>query len=204
MAIFKAQVTLRMTSNIPEDSVVNTYWFESSDSAEIITDVPSVLGGAYEQVKGIFPSTVKQNGHGLKIYSMADPEPRAPIYDNTFNLSTAPTGNPVAPELALCVSFQGERASGQSQARRRGRVYLGPHDSGAFATDGRPHADVIAAAAAFGQFLFDGFALMASGAWVVWSPTSSDAVEVDNGWVDNAWDIQRRRGVAPTARTTYG
>lgn len=202
MGLYKATVTLKMTTNIPEDSVVNSYWFESSDSAEIIADVPGVLDGAYEVVKGIFPSTVKQNDHVIKIYNMSDPEPRAPIYESTFGFSSAPTGNPTAPELALCFSFQGARVSGEPQASRRGRVYVGPHDSGAFATDGRPHADVIAAVAAFGQYLLDGFELMTSGDWVVWSPTTASSAVVTNGWVDNAWDIQRRRGVAPTARTT--
>lgn len=203
MTTFKAQVTLYMTTNILEDAVVNTFWFESSDSAEIINDVPDFLAGAYDSVRGIFPSTVKQNGHSIKIYSMSDPEPRAPISDTTFNLTTAPTGNPVAPELALCCSFQGARVSGEVQARRRGRVYVGPHDAGAFATDGRPHADVIDAVAAFGQFIFDGAALMTSGEWVVYSPTEASSTPVTNGWVDNAWDIQRRRGVAPTARTLF-
>lgn len=203
MALFKAQVTLFMTTNILEDAVVNTFWFESSDSAEIIADVPGVLDTAYENVKGIFPSTVKQTGHSIKIYSMADPEPRAPIYDGTFAFSTAPSGNPTAPELALCCSFQAARVSGEPQARRRGRVYVGPHDSGAFASDGRPSTDVITAVAAFGQDLLDGFGLMTSGAWVVYSPTDASSAAVTNGWVDDAWDIQRRRGVAPTSRTLF-
>jgi len=39
--------------------------------------------------------------------------------------------------------------------------------------------------------------------WVVYSPTNGNTVNVDNGWVDNAFDTQRRRGLAVTARTNW-
>jgi hypothetical protein len=37
--------------------------------------------------------------------------------------------------------------------------------------------------------------------WVVYSPKLDAFAEVDNLWVDNAFDTQRRRGERPTART---
>jgi hypothetical protein len=37
----------------------------------------------------------------------------------------------------------------------------------------------------------------------VWSPSNGDAVPVTDGWVDNAWDTQRRRGIDRTARSTW-
>jgi hypothetical protein len=43
----------------------------------------------------------------------------------------------------------------------------------------------------------------ASWDWVVYSPTDDAYHEVANGWVDNAWDTQRRRGYKPTSRTTF-
>lgn len=39
--------------------------------------------------------------------------------------------------------------------------------------------------------------------WRIWSPTNNNSVLIDNGWVDNAWDTQRRRGVEATARTIF-
>jgi hypothetical protein len=38
---------------------------------------------------------------------------------------------------------------------------------------------------------------------VLYSRTSGSSVLIDNGWVDNAPDIQRRRGIDPSARTTF-
>jgi len=39
--------------------------------------------------------------------------------------------------------------------------------------------------------------------WVVYSTVDNAMYPVDNGWVDNSWDTQRRRGVKPTARYTF-
>jgi hypothetical protein len=37
--------------------------------------------------------------------------------------------------------------------------------------------------------------------WVVYSRVTDTARKVTNWWVDDAWDIQRRRGLRPTTRT---
>lgn len=203
MPHFKAQVTLAMASNIPEDNVVNTFHFESSDPAFMAATVPVALKDAYQIIRPMLPVTVKQNGHSIKVYSMAQPEPRVPIYDGTFNFTTAPSGDPMPPEVALCCSFQAARISGDDQRNRRGRVYLGPHRKNGLETDGRPHPDVISQAAAFGQFLLDASDGWANTKWVVYSPTNGTMANVVNGWVDNAWDTQRRRGIRPTARTLF-
>jgi len=104
------------------------------------------------------------------------------------------------------LSFQGERTSGQSQARRRGRVYLGPFGSSAGdTTSGRPSSGlrggIITAAAAFGV------QSQAAIEWV-WGVISTAGPsmsfsEVKDGWVDDAWDTQRRRGEGATLRTTF-
>jgi hypothetical protein len=39
--------------------------------------------------------------------------------------------------------------------------------------------------------------------WSVYSPTTGLFVPITGGWVDNAVDIQRRRGGAATARQTW-
>jgi hypothetical protein len=39
--------------------------------------------------------------------------------------------------------------------------------------------------------------------WVVWSEADQDAGSVFDGWIDNAFDTQRRRGVQASSRTTW-
>ena len=40
--------------------------------------------------------------------------------------------------------------------------------------------------------------------WVLWSRANNAMFNVVGGWVDNAFDTIRKRGNAPTARTTWG
>lgn len=203
MALYRIQSTLFMTSGIPEDAVVNTIWVESTDSAEVIAEMVPAFATNLDLFRGHFPSTVRQLNHSIKTYAMADPEPRAPIDEYSWSFTNAPTGNPAPPELAICLSFQGARVSGESQARRRGRIYLGPLDVADVASDGRPTSGLVNDAVTLGEGLLSASAGMTGGKWVVWSPTSNDSTEITNGWVDNAFDVQRRRGVSPTLRTTY-
>jgi len=39
--------------------------------------------------------------------------------------------------------------------------------------------------------------------WIVYSTVDQAGHEVIGGWVDNAWDIQRRRGELSTSRLTF-
>lgn len=204
MAHWKFVVTLQVASAIPEDRPVNTFHYVGTSPETNVPLIATVLETAYNNVRSIFSTAVAQNGHSIKAYDMADPEPRAPIYDGTFNFATATTGTPLPTEVALCVSFQGVRVSGQSQARRRGRVYLGPLATDNMTSPGRPSSGLVSAAAGFGNDLLS--SSLDSGVarvWSVYSPSNDDLVPVANGWVDNAYDIQRRRGVVPTARTLF-
>jgi hypothetical protein len=46
-------------------------------------------------------------------------------------------------------------------------------------------------------------ALAGNNDWCVWSVADQIAVPVANGWIDNAFDVQRRRGVDYTSRTLW-
>lgn len=125
-----------------------------------------------------------------------------PVYESDFAFS--PTGSaPLPAEVALVMSFQAARASGQNQARRRNRVYLGPLGGSAPSSDGRPAPGFVTQVARAGSDLAAAASSSVNWNWVVWSPTEQQDYQVDNGWVDNSWDTQRRRGLAPTSRTTF-
>jgi hypothetical protein len=140
----------------------------------------------------------------IKFYDLSDPKPRAPFYDANFTIGGTPQSSHLPRELAICLSFQGARVSGSAQARRRGRVYLGPlgltsNDS----TTGRPLAAAISSIQGAAGTLRSA---SGSGVWtwiVVSEVAGLNDVIVTNGWVDNAFDIQRRRGVTPTSRSTF-
>lgn len=207
MAVLRIQCSLQMESGIPEDRPTNVFHVTTDSSPFDPEVLVGVFEGAYQVFEDWMSKDVAETGHSIKIYDLADPEPRAPIWDDTFSLSTAPTGDPLPSEVCVCVSFQGTRVSGESQKRRRGRIYLGELGYQALGTTGRPAAGCVTAAAAFGLFIAEAADTSTSPdmwRWGVYSRVDEVFVPFADGWVDNAFDIQRRRGVAPTSRTTFG
>lgn len=205
MPLYHAQTIITVDSFIAKDYAVNnTYWIASD-----VTDLPAIvteLKQSYDFMRPYMAQYVNQNGHLVKFYDLADPTPRAPVYEGTFNLGADPTGSAIPTEVALCVSFQGDHESGIPQSRRRGRNYL-PFLGGACIDGvGRPSSAVVTAAAAWGQNLLDFSGGGVGTTWVVHSSIGiplETAVVITNGWVDNEFDTQRRRGRAPSARTTF-
>lgn len=216
--LMKAQVTIPLDSAIPADYVTNTWYFDGDDvdedDAAYHSVVMSKLTAFYQAIDGtIFPESVASPAT-VKIYDMRDPLPRVPEMVGTIAL-TPSVARALPHEVAICLSFQATAESGVSQARRRGRVFIGPLTTAILTTDagppyvgGGPRGDLATAAAA----LAAPGALPVTGNvhWAVYSPTLDvagsidDAFnDVDNGWVDNAFDTQRRRGQKPTVRQTW-
>lgn len=235
MAIIRAQVALAPSNGLPEDVTVNTFHFSTADLASGTLDsiqtalkafynvIPTATGGTVA-LTSFMSTQVAQNGHQITMYDMADATPRVPIREHTWNFALAPNGQPLPGEISLVLSFQGDKVSGEKQARKRGRIYFGRLETDAL-SGGRPTGTILANLAAAGETLrvaseftpewtwivlsqaFDG-TLRLPGGEVVPHPTRAaygqTFAAVTNGWVDNDFDIQRRRGVAATARTLWG
>lgn len=90
------------------------------------------------------------------------------------------------------------------KARRRGRVYIGPlnNNAGALTAIGvlKVHVDTQTVLKNAATALI-GSSAGAAGAWSVWSRRSAALFPVIGGFIDEAFDTQRRRGVKSTART---
>jgi len=203
MPDYFVQATIFPTSNLAADAATNTFSF-TADSASTMALGPLVqLENFYKSMVSIFPNTIRQDDHLLKAYNRADPEPRAPIATRLFSFTAAPGGAPLPPEVSLCLSFQALKLSGQPQARRRGRVYLGPLRQDRVGTDGRPTAGLLTSALDAGTALLASSDASALWSWDIWSTVGAAGVLVDNGWCDNEFDTQRRRGRIATLRQTF-
>lgn len=199
----RAQVILKTVDAVPENYVSNSFSFYAVDPISITALLTPIIKTFYDTLVGYMSPVITQNGHEIKYSHLPGTPPNYPYDTDTFNLSAAPSGTAQPDELAVCLSFQGNRVAGEPQARKRGRIYFGPLDSTAIGGN-RPNAPLITALAGAGDAL--GTAVIAIGAgnwWTVWSPTSGTSANVADGWVDNAFDIQRRRGVLPTSRTLF-
>lgn len=214
MAFILCTVTIPRDSALPEDVTVNTFHFTTLSTPPLQTELDAINTALLVQYFSIdgFLGSINAGPATVKMYNMADPSPRQPIFDApsgamTFSTTSLPC------EVALCLSFEALPVSGINQARRRNRVFFGPLGAAEITTTGgyvRPSAALMTAWALFGENLLNASDAAVDWSWQVYSPTTDatgtlqDAfAPVTNGWVDNSFDTQRRRGGKPTARTLF-
>lgn len=211
MPALRAQVTIPTTTGGPSDVSMNTLYFRASDLTDSgLSAIVFALAQFYNSLKSRYPLAMNFAAASVVFYNMADPKPRPPIYESLLGTTGTGSGTSGPAEVAICLSFHGVQIPGLRFARSRGRIYIGPLASSLMVTASPPQA-LIDNLTGAGQALLD-----ASGAapwsWVVWSQKQSDDPQgltfpdqdVVGGWVDNAWDTQRRRGVAATGRNLFG
>lgn len=207
MAIFPHQ------SSLPEDRMVNTFaaLYEPTNYPtfrDAFLDVAGALDDFYNVAHGsnsimTFLSPELADPVQFKGYDLSVAPPRFPEDVNaTFNILAGGTALPS--EVALCLSL----VASQNSPRNRGRIYLGPlgdEVAADNANDSRvPSATAVSDLAAAGDFLAS-FDLSTDGfTFCILSQRDAQMKPITGGWVDNAFDTQRRRGVAATNRTTFG
>lgn len=216
MAIYRAQFTIPYFTNLPTDVVVNDWHFsfiignpDTSDYEDLRDDLIAFYNAVYSGALGgdAMAPWMRPADASLKIYNINDPTPRAPRWEGPAALAdnrVSASGIPL--ESAICCSFQGDQVSGAPQARRRGRVFLGGWGSatepGDATTFPGPDVALIASINTAAETLV-GSAFADGWQWVVYSRVNNTGAPITNGWVDDAWDTQRRRGNAPTSRAVW-
>lgn len=164
------------------------------------------------------------NANSFDFYWTDGVEPPAtwgsPIAVRSWTLGPVSPGTPFPSEVATVLSFHADLtdvpetqanptpppATIRPAARRRGRIFLGPLQNFAGAENSTTHEimvntnwnDTLVQAAAALKFQND-----ATWEWVVTSNALGGNLPVEGGYVDNAFDTQRRRGQAPTARSVW-
>lgn len=198
------QVTGRTVDGLPENFVTNQFCISEVESSQTAWDaIVAAFRTFYSSIgSNLWGASMAQNGHIIKFYDKPGPTPNYPYYETTFNLTSAPSGAELPSEVALCLSFQGLRVPGFPQARRRGRVYLGPLKA-TINSSGRPASAVRTSLVGFAETLYDAIdAISGTGIWSVWSSLDGEAVGLHDCWVDDTFDTQRSRGLQRTAKTT--
>lgn len=209
MAIFLFTANFPGLSGLPEDVIVNTFHFEGGGAdpgnvVDMIDDfyITVPTAGGTSTIASYMSNDSVDDTYTIRGYDLSDPIPRIPVIEESRSLVGLGTTEGLPRELAICASYQATRLSGVNQARRRGRLYIGGLGDAAN-IDGMVQTAYTTTISRKMSDLRDAAIASVSWSWVVYSPTSSSAAVVDNGWVDNAWDVQRRRGVRPTVRTPW-
>ena len=204
------QWSWQANSGRPEDAITNSFHFTNTDTVTDYDNVRDMLVDFYSATNEEKPTSIREfmsagtvtGEYVLKAYALEDPKPRQPVI--TYQGTLYPPNVPSLPsEVALVLSFQAELESGEIAARRRNRVYLGPFAETANKVIGRPEDELVQCMIFSGKQLIQASSSSLRWTWVIYSPTTDTAYPVNNGWVDNAWDTQRRRGLYYTQRGTY-
>ena len=200
-----AQVAIPYLTGIPEDVAVNTWSFRvNDDTGSDLAEVGAFIQTFYTGVRPLLSPVLDTEQVRVKMYRRSDPEPRSPIVDVTDSVGAISGGAQMPEEVAICFSFRGVLESGEPPARRRGRIYIGPLNTGTLDIDdpqNRSRVDLSAATVIHESYENAWAELTTAGnVHEVWSRADGEGFPVVQAWVDNAFDIQRRRGPAPTAR----
>jgi len=214
MTVIRAQVSIGQDTGLPADDITNTWHFVTSgapsegiedDIIDALHDFYNVATTGGSRISEYFSARLNPATWTCRLYNLDDSPPRVPIEEQTIALSATATTS-IPSEVALVMSFQALPVSGINQARRRNRVYLGPWGQAAFSpsSDGyKPGTGVINTIAEAGTRLAGRSDITSDWKWVVRSQTTGATANVVDGWVDNAWDTQRRRGEAASSRTLW-
>jgi hypothetical protein len=202
MPFYSTMAIVKTVDNVLANYATNTWWCEADDLTAL-QDFHDELVTFYQAIDGGMSNLVgTTNALELTSYLRTDPMPRPPVL--TTNATLTPGGGaPLPTEVSLCLSFQGSRMAGVPQSRRRGRVYIPFFGESGNDTDGRPTSGIVGTLAAAGDALLTASGAAATWSWVVYSEVEPGYTVVLNGWVDNEWDTQRRRGRPFTSRTVF-
>lgn len=223
MSVLLVQISIPTDDGLPENGIVNTFHFET-DNAPTSTDLDTIRddledfyegahAGAGSGLTTNFSDELDTANARIRIYDLADATPRVPLRNELLGLPAAGSAGLPA-EVALCMSFHGAQVSGEPQARKRNRIYFGPiaaSSVGYLNGHAIPDSSLVAKLADAGAELqARSDARAGTLTWVTFSPTQAAATTlgggtfpVVNGWVDNAFDTQRRRGMKATTRNTF-
>lgn len=210
MAIALAQVRVQALTGVPRDAVMNTFHFGTGPGitvAGVAGDIATAVQAFYHTGSAPYVSTYLSDEYAwtlgdVKIYDLSEPEPRVPVAEFVKNLGDPGSVTSLPAQIAVCASYQGDKESGLDQASRRGRLYVGPLNTNAVSSGDltRPSGTMLTALLNAMDDLYSAGS-DPSFRWVVYSPKLGTTCRPTNGWVDNRFDVQRRRGVLITSKT---
>jgi hypothetical protein len=216
MPLVRVQVSFQGKSGLPRDQYVNTFFFQGSlaPAGGFLPLITGVIGlytstpaGGSQAVMARMSALTDDNNVVVKVYDQAAAPHSPPLQTESVGLPGfgGGSGSPLPTELAACLSYRAHFPTSVDPKRRRGRIYIGPLQQGSLQVS--PTTEAILAPA-FCDDLTRAAGDMAAVCntagydWSVFSRANGVAYSIDEVWVDNAVDIQRRRGIKATARVT--
>lgn len=209
MPTLRAICRWNWTTGRPEDVSVNVFHFINDGVRATVTpEIVAALNAFYDDALGNDQRSplIDASGGSIKMYDLSEPEPRVPYFEDDLDTLSGSAGSTaLPPEAAMVVSFRAAVTSGQNKRRRMGRIYLGPFSTQALSSGtGRPNTGFITnIVTAANGLLYTSKVNTTFWSWAVYSPTDDAAREIIEGYVNNEFDTQRRRGLPDTVRSPF-
>jgi hypothetical protein len=204
MANYRAQCEWRNVSGLQADSAVNTLYCTADDDTAAGL-FAATIGSAFTTFSVFMSNAILLGAAGLriKLYDMADPEPREPIQTTTYTMTPSGSVLPMPLEVAIVLSYRSAYESGVAAASKRGRIYLPWLAEDNNDTTARPNSALVAGVLAIGTTIRAASVAASTWDWAQHSAKLDSYDTVIAGFVDNEWDTQRRRGRLATTRSTF-
>lgn len=201
---YKLTVEINSPSGLPRDAQQNNWWFEGPDAPDNVEweAVRSALSAFYAEWQSSRSQFSLVGTGRLLARDVGLPSPAEPVYESvmTFGHANKP---PLPLDCAAVVTFAAPPTPGVKVQSLRNRIYLGGLATEVNDSDGRI-AGTFRTAVATGYNNFAS-ALLANTDFehIVYSPKLDDAFVVDEAWMNNQWDTQRRRDRPASQRTMF-
>lgn len=216
MADIAVRCTFQSASGLERHNAINTWAVTGADPGvddQTITDLFDIF---YNQVdtdtslsitQHINDTIMRTGGLVIELVDSPNVVPNVPYFTAQYDINPALSA-PLPQEMALCLSFvDAVYVEAINPGRHRGRVYLGPLTLGSMTDSGtnlpaRPFSGFIDCVAHQAELL--GTGLQAdSKDWAIWSRAANEFYPVARGWVDNEFDVQRRREWGSTGKNFW-
>lgn len=220
--------TWQKQSGIPEDAVQNSWVFHYGSGADLTDAMDNIRDNLLEFWTNIDPGgTAAPESYMSPSLSAAADAVSIDFYDITAHLDGTTHGTPIGrrtltltpsiggiglpDEVASVLTFHRPYSTDvefagatRPRARDRGRLYFGPLSSSVLLADDVDEVRI-------NPVMCQDFVIAASNLaahvdttrWAQWSRVTASIGIVSSGWMDNAFDTQRRRGVEPSVRMPF-
>lgn len=202
MTLVRSQIiqTVRQ-ADVPRDYCVNDVYHQiatgivwgGADFQNHANEIRDLFAGK-NTTSGATFQTYSGRGLTVKCYDMADPKPRQIKGQATYVPTTWQVAALGPREIACCLSYYGTNPGIPSQ---RGRIYIGPFTSSLMTEVIDPTIRNQLTDLGHGLFDIGGQNVK----HVVHSPTKMTDTTVQNYWVNDLWDVIRKREQKEQART---
>lgn len=206
------QVVWDHSSALPRDACVNTLCFDVHSAGASSSWMPLLAGDVASSIVNAsgsngsltnFIAECMGGSYTVKVYDLGQSEPRD-AHEEQFTFTVQTTTTALPNEVALCLSFK--TSQGNVGPSNRGRIYFGPLGGTISVGEDANHnaiptAGLTSALLDLAVRLYDNVSAHDM-PWAIYSRKNNSLGLVQNAWVDNAFDTQRRRGNDPTGRVS--